>query len=312
LYWTSDDEAIGFLTSSANTGNLILRLADATASAEEGEPRIVDVGRPYYWSWSPDGQNMFVHVGGPAEDDPNAHLAFLHLSGDVKERRLGLTPSRFLAPAWSPNGDRLLLAAQSEAGEGVLYVTDLQGSPIQELATFEDQIAFGWSPDGERVAYLVRGTSGQETSGKLNIVPANEPSEPITPPEDTVLAFFWSPDGRKVAYLIPEVVEGGGEETQGEEAQAGEQLLLKLNILDIGSGKSNTVATFQPTQQFLAILPAFDQNQHSSTLWSPDSQNLVLSAITQEGEPGIWVVPASGQLPPRFITPGLVAFWSWK
>jgi TolB protein len=255
---------------------------------------------------------MIVHVGGPADIDPNAHLAFLHLAGDVKERRLDLTPSLFQAPAWSPNGDRLLLAAQSEAGEGVLYVTDLQGSPIQELATFEDQIAFGWSPDGEHIAYLVRRTSDQEMSGKLNIITAHSPSDPITPPEGTVLAFFWSPDGRKVAYLIPQIVEGGGEETQGGEAQQAQQLLLRLNILDIGSGESNTVATFQPTQQFLAILPTFDQNQHSSTLWSPDSRNLVLSAMTPEGEPGIWVVPASGQLPPRFITPGLAAFWSWK
>jgi TolB protein len=308
MYWTSDDENIGFLTSSSNTANLNLR----TASADGGESKIIDVGRPYYWSWSPDGQYMIVHVGGPADSDPNARLAFLHLSEVVKEQRLDLAPSPFQAPAWSPNGDRLLLAAQSDAGKHVLYVTDLQGSPIQELTTFEDQIAFGWSPDGEHVAYLFRGTGDQQMLGKLNIVAANEPSEPTTTPEGTVLAFFWSPDGQKVAYLIPQTVERGGEVNQGEEAQQGEQLLLALNIIDIGNGESSTIATFQPTQQFLSIMLTFDQYQHSNTLWSPDSQYLVLSAINEEGQPGIWVVPASGRLAPRFITPGLIAFWSWK
>jgi hypothetical protein len=72
------------------------------------------------------------------------------------------------------------------------------------------------------------------------------------------------------------------------------------------------VAEFQPNQQLLTILPTFDQYHRSATIWSPDSAYLVLSAMTQEGAPGIWVVPASGQLPPRFITPGILAFWSWR
>jgi Tol biopolymer transport system component len=47
-------------------------------------------------------------------------------------------------------------------------------------------------------------------------------------------------------------------------------------------------------------------------LWSPDGEYLVLSAIGEDGAPGIWVVPASGRLPPRFITQGIIAFWSWE
>jgi len=72
------------------------------------------------------------------------------------------------------------------------------------------------------------------------------------------------------------------------------------------------IATFLPSDRFLQLLPYFDQYHQSVTIWSPDSQNLVVSAYNQDRQPGIWVVAASGNLEPRFIAPGWVGFWSWK
>ncbi|HXQ37896.1 MAG TPA: hypothetical protein VN843_28070, partial [Anaerolineales bacterium] len=69
---------------------------------------------------------------------------------------------------------------------------------------------------------------------------------------------------------------------------------------------------YQPTEQFANILPYFDQYHQSVTIWSPDNNNLVLSFVNNNGGSGIAIVAASGQLEPRLLAEGFLAFWSWK
>ena len=83
-------------------------------------------------------------------------------------------------------------------------------------------------------------------------------------------------------------------------------------MLDVATGESRELFTYVPTEQFLNIIPYFDQYHQSVTIWSPDNNNLVLSFLDSEGNPGIAVVAASGQLEPRLLTQGYIAFWSWK
>ena len=127
-----------------------------------------------------------------------------------------------------------------------------------------------------------------------------------------VMAFFWSPNSKKLAYFKPfmtNTASEGGTDTSG---QAQQRLLLQLNVLDVVSGESHELFTFRPTDQFAAVLPYFDQYHQSTTIWSPDSNNLVLSFLTTENKPGIAIVAASGQLEPRLLAEGYLAFWSWK
>jgi hypothetical protein len=83
-------------------------------------------------------------------------------------------------------------------------------------------------------------------------------------------------------------------------------------MLDVETRESKELFTYQPTQQFTGILPYFDQYQQSNTIWSPDNNNLVLSFVDAEGNPGIAIAAASGQLEPRLLADGYLAFWSWK
>lgn len=46
--------------------------------------------------------------------------------------------------------------------------------------------------------------------------------------------------------------------------------------------------------------------------WSPDSRFLVFTAISADGEPGLYVARADGNVKPRFLTAGDFAFWSEK
>jgi hypothetical protein len=85
-----------------------------------------------------------------------------------------------------------------------------------------------------------------------------------------------------------------------------------LHVLNVTNGESRELFTYRPTQQFLSVLPYFDQYHQSATIWSPDNNNLVLSFLSSSGSPGIAIVAASGKLEPRILAQGYLAFWSWQ
>jgi len=128
---------------------------------------------------------------------------------------------------------------------------------------------------------------------------------------ESVIGFFWSPNGRKLAYFVPFVSEPDPATNDTDSTT----LFFQLNMLDVATGGTKELFTFRPTDQFVSIIPYFDQYHQSATIWSPDSRNLVVSMYYRkngEAVPGIFVLAASGNLEPRYIADGWVAAWSWK
>lgn len=309
LNWSPDNENVSFISSNETGDNIILQ----SVPAGGGDRTILDVGSPYYWSWAPDGNVMIVHAGGAAASVPE-HLAFLDVDAPIiTEQAVDITAEAlreastqaFQAPAWSPAGSHIALARVLDRKNEVI-VTDAAGENPETIGTFTEKTAFAWSSDGTRLAYL-DGTQALEagTIGPLHVVDL-ETSEEIVQDED-IIAFFWSPSGEEIAYFILIQIPPEG----GSSSEATPQFGLALHVLDLVSGESREIATYRPTQQFLSILPYFDQYHQSATIWSPDNNNLVLSFLGESG-PGIAVVAASGNLEPRFLTQGFLAFWSWE
>ncbi len=302
LYWSPDDLNLGFLSSTAMGQTMMLQ----SVSAEGGERRVLDTGSPFYWSWAPDGQTMIVHRGA---GDPTlaSRLSFLKLDTEVIEYGMDEMPASFQAPAWSPDGEFIVLARVTDETKEII-LADSTGTLVKTIDTFDLNTAFAWAFDSEQFAYI-SGTELIETGtiGDLHVQDIVSPEEQIVI-EDKVIAFFWSPNGKKLAYFVPYVIRP--ETENGESGST--TLLFQLNVLDVATGESQELFTFQPTQQFISIIPYFDQYHQSTTIWSPDSNNLVLSFIDAEGKPGIAVVAASGKLQPRYIADGLFAVWSWQ
>lgn len=305
LNWSPDNANVSFISTTVSGQNMILQ----SVPAEGGERTILDTGSPYYWSWAPDGQVMIVHAGGAAASSPE-HVAFLSLEETtVTEHGLEEQPASFQAPAWSPDGNRIALARTSDDGNEIV-VTDAAGQNPEKVGTFAEKTAFAWSSDGTRLAYI-DGVQALDagTIGSLHVVDM-ETSEEIVE-DGNVIAFFWSPSGEELAYfvLLQTQPEGG---SSGESIQTSPQFVVRLHVLDVTSGESRELFTYRPTQQFLSILPYFDQYHQSATIWSPDNNNLVLSFLDSSGNPGIAVVAASGNLEPRLLAEGYLAFWSWE
>ena len=308
LYWSPDSTQLSFLTAGGNENDLALRLVPARG----GEAQVVEIGAPIYWAWSPDNSKILIHTGGAWKYQPKARVALLDMTGKADGALLSLHPSFFQAPDWSSDGDQLLLAAETEAGKGDLLLTDSEGQVKESIAHVDGSIAFSWSPDSKYLAYSVGKMVNPEGSYKrLTVLDPEHPERAITLPENLVLGFFWSPDSRKLAYFVPDVSVRGSEDVSTRQ-QVQKRVLLQLRILDVNSGDVRQVGKFRPTNEFISILPFFDQYQRSATIWSPDSQKLVLSGKDEQENPKIYVAAASGNSPIQEIADGYLAFWSWK
>ena len=307
LYWSPDNANVSLLTTSVSGQSLILQ----NIPVDAGEPTVIDTGSPYYWSWAPDGNTMIVHTGSDTSTSP-PHLAFLSMQsettdGEIIESGLDTHPAAFQSPAWSPDGRHILLTRVNDNEEKEVILLDGAGNFEKTIGTFEVNTAFAWSPDSTRMAYI----SGKQAMnagalGELHVVDIETLEETVK--EENVYAFFWSPNGEKLAYFIPLLTNQAADGSQTET----QQLVLRLNMLDVATGESKELFTYQPTEQFANVLPYFDQYHHPVTIWSPDNNNLVLSFLSSDGSPGIAIVAASGQLEPRLLAPGFLAFWSWK
>ncbi len=309
LYWSPDGTQLSFITSDSRGGPLALHLVPA-----DGSPgMVIDSGQPYYWSWSPTSREIVVHVGGSAADGPDvARLSHISLEPEVTESLWDLAPLSFQAPAYSPDGSSVLLAARSvTGGSGLLRVT-ADGQVDAVLSDDEAPIAFAWSPNGKTVAMMTFDPAQPSGLGDLSFLrlePSGEVRRVQTHAE-RVVAFSWSPDGEELAYFVPVLpgTNGGGTNI----ALQGQSVSLKLAIADPADGSSRDVITFRPTSDFLRILPFFDQYLRSTTIWSPDSRRLVIPSYDAAGRAMIFVVSADGSTEPRPIAEGTLAFWSWK
>ncbi|UCD43082.1 MAG: PD40 domain-containing protein, partial [Chloroflexota bacterium] len=307
LYWSPDSQQVSFLTTGGSESGLVLYMVPP----QGGEAQILGIDQPFYWDWSPDSQSILIHTGGSTRINPDARLALLDLNGELIEEELNLEPTFFQAPAWSPDGEKFLLAAETDAEGDGLLLTDTNGEVLNVLSPVDDSIAFSWSPDGNWVAYISEDNRGTaNVSRSLVYLDPEQAGESHTVENDLVIALFWSPDSEKIAYFIPQISVPSEQEVSLQVQEP--QFRLELRVLDVNTGNSYRLIEYTPTEDFLNVLPFYDQYQRSATIWSPDSKNLVISAVDQDGEPGIYAIEASENAEARRLASGSLAFWSWK
>ena len=116
------------------------------------------------------------------------------------------------------------------------------------------------------------------------------------------------PNSKTIAFLEP--ATSGTLDSQFQ--QSDQQIVLRLAGCDPRTGKTWTIALFPTSRGMLNLLPFFDQYQHSSKIWSPDSRHLVFTALSADGSPGLFIARADGNLKPVPLVGGDSAFWSWK
>jgi TolB protein len=243
LYWSPDSRNLSFLASTPN--GLTLFVTDT----ETNNPHIgLDRGAPLYYSWSGDGNSLSVHIGEeiklfrelsdhasgevlatargfrvPAFSPDGQWLAYVNqtesgsalfiVQVDDLDHPTRLTNvGAFSAFMWSPTGEELAVADQT--GGSTVAFERLRvvsaGSGQERTVAEESLLAFYWSPDGRRIAWVALERERQTFEWKVSsIVPGAvaegrslfrfHPSGEVL----TMLSFFdqyayshspWSPD----------------------------------------------------------------------------------------------------------------------
>lgn len=308
LYWSPDGQFVTFLAPKAD-GQLALGL---TQGDKENSEQELDSGAPLYFAWSPDSQQMVLHVGGALGDSDQARIALLPLAQKESKRAISASPGSFAAPQWSPDGKQLLFSTADSHNNQSMAVSNSQGNQTQNLYSYDGRISFTWSPRGDRIAYIVTDASMQVPNyGTVHVLDSNGKNAQAVS-SDPALAFFWSPNGRRLAYLTVQSPTGPSSyRSVGLAAQARQQIQMQWKVKDFDTDATKVVATFTPTDNFINLLPFYDQYARSMTFWSPDSQSLVYASSDSTSAGSIWVASVAGASPVK-VGDGVFASWSWK
>ena len=296
LYWAPDSRQLAFLEAVGQ--NIALRLGRL------GQTQAQELGRgsPFYYDWAPDSQRLLFHVDG-VKPAPSARVS-LFQPGQMEAPPLSSNPALFLAPDWSPDGQWLVYARRAEQNLDEVVIANADGSNPRPLLTYRGLVSFAWSPRSDQLAYIITASPEAQGLGQIAFGPlaVTDPTgaNPRTLSQDDVLAFFWSPDGASIATL-----------TLFDDPQTGDTL-LRWNVVDVASGDAHEVVTFNPSEEFVSLIPFFDQYARSLRVWSPDSRSLVYAVDEGGDQYGVYVVDVAPGSQPRRLADGVTAGWSWR
>jgi hypothetical protein len=266
----------------------------------DGTPQdlLVAVGRPFYLSWSPDGERIVWHTGGALRDNPAAEIGLYHVAED-RRRVLPFAPGAFLAPAWSGQGDAWLGVT---ASEGVDRFQQIGSDGAETLVTTGgEEVAFVPAPDGRRVAYAVRDADNPVAYGPVHVVDlATGRARQLTADGFGVLGFFWSPDGGRLAYL--------------SRLDLPDSVWMQWRVFDPGSGRDRGFAAFHPSPLMRFMVHSFAQYAQSHRFWSPDGRTLVYADRDDGGADRVWLVDTEAEKgsDPILVDEGSIGVWSWR
>lgn len=207
--WSPDGQFLAYI-SSRGPGLIGHRPEIITIrSLKTGEERDLPPKLSFTWGpirWSPDGRSILVS----GKDNKIQHGLFL-----VDAQTGEVTPTLMWgdreidAPAWFPDGKRLLYLSQhSETGATIATVVIRDLATGQEKALFQpaagltiDDIAL--SPNGQQVALTLVEKQARSSALKLLPVAGGEASELVRAKEPEQIvgdSLSWSPDSRYIVF----------------------------------------------------------------------------------------------------------------
>jgi Tol biopolymer transport system component len=297
MCWSPDGNRLAVLVQEER--ELYLRVVQR----EDHRPAVtVAQGAPVYFAWHPDSRGLVIHTGGAGLAPPRARVIWVRLEGgQATYATLAGTPAAdFRAPAWSNQHGAATLAFTRDDEGSEIVLQDGPDAESETLATTGSGPAFIWSRDGARLAFASRAPEFGGAYGPISIWRGDtRSSTEVT--EGPCLAFFWCPDGRRLVYTGGEM---GGR-------------LMNVQCMDTASGEHKSLGWVRPGRDFMLLLGHFDQYSQSAQLFSPDGNEMVLSAsLAQEQVNGsvptvrqILVRALSGEGVQEVAARGRLAFW---
>ena len=208
----------------------------------DAEEKAKDLGVGNAPSWSPDGARIVFHVTAGNRDEIKPGVWVMNADGTGRTWLCEGKAARF-----SPDGHRLLFIDNPDGqGEGI-YRLDMRTDEILPMLDHVYQRIAGacWSPDGKRIAVIVR----QASAAELLLVAAegDDRSATIRLTEDIGWRPNWSSDGKFLLLWV--------RDDQGSR---------QLHRLEVDSEKEPEILAHQDESSF-----------NSDGIWSPDDKQIL-------------------------------------
>lgn len=201
-----------------------------------------------------------------------------------------------VAPAWSPDGSRIVFTRITSTDESdstvstALFVVSASGGTPTALAQAGNGYTADWSPDGSKIVFAAL-EPGQD-SGPLTVVNANGSGTPLSLGV-TGLMPAWSPDGTTIAYATV---------TSRDPDRVRAQDTAQIATVPATGGTQRVLAGTRPDPAVASVAeyPA----------WTPDGAAIVYDlfgySTTDEFPPGdLWAIDEDGSRAGRVMaTPG--------
>lgn len=266
----------------------------ASGPAPAAKP--LDVGRPYYFAWGPDGDRFLIHEG----DDRLEELSLDGTSTVVDDR-----PGVFQAPVWAPDGRIQLYVRRGRGLRQTIMVREHDRGGSSTLAGIEGAGSLVLSPNGSKVAYQALAPDEMDLYDRdlpdrvhdvgVRVVDLRTGRQERVS-RGIAAAWYWSPDGERLAVLEP-VYDGDG------------PIAFRWRLWD---GRSRVLGPmFTPTLSLLQeTTPFFSQYAQSWTMWSPDGEAFAFPLDLPGAPSTIVVQPIDPDLPAYAIGRGTFVAWS--
>jgi Tol biopolymer transport system component len=185
--WSPDGSRIAFYSDVNGHADLFVMQADGTGRENLTQTPEFDEGAP---AFSPDGRDLAYDT----DRDGNYEIYIRDLETGA-DRRLTNDAARDLAPAWHPDGDRLVfMSDRASRPEFDVFQIRADGTGLERLTAAPSNWFPQFSPDGTRLAMHVwRDVSVLVMANRQMRRLTNEPYDGMYP--------SWSPDGTKLAFM---------------------------------------------------------------------------------------------------------------
>lgn len=269
-------------------------------------------GRDVWPMWSPDGRTLYYMSDRGGDENLYAHPV-----GGAERAITTFTDGRVLWPQVSKDGATIVFERDFDiwsldvaTGRAARVPLVLRGAPTMPVAEHRNMTTgiqeFSVSPDGKKVAYIVRGevfAADAKTGGEG--IRVTTTVEPEGMPE-------WAPDSRRLAYTSwaggksrihvydfatrrDRALTAGGDDISARWAPDGKSIAFvragrELRVVDAESGDERLVA--RGTQ--LGNVPFVPDRNFA---FSPDGKHLAYLSVGERGFLNAHVVPVSGGEP---------------
>ena len=189
---------------------------------------------------SPDGKTIAYHSTRTGDSEIWLH----HLDGRP-ETRVTDHPGWDLYPEWSPDGQQLVFVS-NRSGPFRIFIVNVDGGDVRLLAdqaissrgpvTTNAELVCRWSPNGDRISYLVAGDAG---NALWTVGPDGAGARKVL---DRAIGFDWYRDSRHAIYTRQ---VGSENELVAVDLESGRERILFVGpLMEVDVAPDGTAVSF--------------------------------------------------------------------